>query len=279
MPRRTGRPPHREAVARHVVVRRPGRLVVLAPVLVVTLTACGTAASPSLSTPPAGTPSSGTVLDVVVPPATAALPLVDQSGRAVSLASLKGKTVVLVDFLTLCQEVCPLTSANVRAVSEAVERAGLSGEVRILETTVDPERDTPSRLTAYRRLFGAHADWSLVTGSRGDIAALWKSFGVGYERSPTTTRPAATDWLTGKPLTYDVDHQDIVIVSGPDGHERWLVDGTPRVSGPSSVPSTLQSFLTADGRANESAPPDPSWTPADVEAAVAYVTGHPIAGR
>ena len=37
------------------------------------------------------------------------------------------------------------------------------------------------------------------------------------------------------------------------------------------MPSTLQSFLTADGRANESAPPDPSWTPADVEAAVADI--------
>jgi hypothetical protein len=77
-------------------------------------------------------------------------------------------------------------------------------------------------------------------------------------------------------LTYDVEHQDIVIVIGPDGHERWLVDGTPRVPGPSSVPAPMQSFLSADGRANMTAAPDPSWTPQDVEAAIAYVTGHPV---
>ena len=254
----------------------PWSRIALATALVLGLAGCAATPSGPASGTPTPTPSSGTVLDIAVPAATAALPLVDQDGRTVTLASLRGKTVVLVDFLTLCQEVCPLTTANVRAVSQAVERAG-SGDVRILEATVDPERDTPARLAAYQRLWGAHTNWSLVTGTAGDIAALWKSFGVGYDRTPSTETPAPKDWLTGKPLTYDVEHQDIVFVIGPDGHERWLVDGTPRVSGPSPVPAPLQSFLSADGRANETAPPDPSWTPQDVEAAIAYVTGHPVA--
>lgn len=254
----------------------PWSRIALATALVLGLAGCATAPSASGPGTPTPTPSSGTVLDIAVPAATAALPLVDQDGRTTTLASLRGTTVVLVDFLTLCQEVCPLTTANVRAVSEAVDRAGRSGDVRILEATVDPERDTPARLAAYQKLYGAHANWSLVTGRPEDIAALWKSFGVAYDRTPNTESPAPKDWLTGKPLTYDVEHQDIVIVIGPDGHERWLVDGTPRVSGASPVPTALQSFLSADGRANETAPPDPSWTPQDVEAAIAYVTGRPL---
>jgi len=34
--------------------------------------------------------------------------------------------------------------------------------------------------------------------------------------------------------------------------------------------------LNDDGLANESAPADPSWTPEDVEQAIAFVTGHPV---
>jgi len=233
------------------------------------LAGCASASPSATSTAP--TPSAGTVFDLAVPEKTAALPLVDQAGRTVTLASLRGKTVVLVDFLSLCQEVCPLTSANVREVSQSLDAAHLSGDVQILETTVDPERDTPQRLAAYQKLFGARAGWSFVTGSPTDVAALWKSFGVAYERTPTTATPPPKDWLTGAPLTYDVDHQDVVVVIGPDGHERWLIDGTPKVSSPSTVPAPLQSFLNDDGHANETAPADPTWTPADVVSAVRYV--------
>jgi len=243
------------------------------------MTACsstpsGPAASVSGSSRP--TPSSGTAFDVAVPAEVANLPLLDQSGRIVTLASLKGKTVVLADFLTLCQEICPLTSANLRLVDDAVSRSGLTGSVQLLEVTVDPERDTPARLTAYQKLFGARPGWSFATGTTAQITALWKQFGVAYERTPEPAGDAPADWLTGRPLTYDVDHQDVVIVIGPDGHERWLVNGTPHVSTSEAVPPTLQGFLNDDGLANETAPADPSWTPADVEQAIAFVSGHPV---
>jgi protein SCO1/2 len=243
-------------------------LAVVAAVLV-GLVGCS-AAAPA-PTPAAPTPTNGTTLDLAVPAATAALPLVDQAGHAVTLASLRGKTLVLVDFLSLCQEVCPLTSATVRDVSDALDAAHLSGDVRVLEVTVDPERDTPTRLAAYQKLYGAKANWSLLTGTAADIAALWKSFGVGYEKTTTIATPAPRDWLSGASLTYDVAHQDVAIVIDPDGHERWLVDGTPRIAAPSAVPSSLQSFLNEEGHTNETAPADPSWTATDVMSAVQYV--------
>ena len=211
-----------------------------------------------------------------MPDATLNLPLVDQDGKTVTLASFAGKTVVLADFLTQCQEICPLTSAALSDVSSAVTKAGLDDDVVILEASVDPERDDVAHLAAYQKLFGASPNWTFVTGNPSDIDALWKQFGVGLERKDIDEDPAPKDWLTGAPLTYDIDHQDIVIVIGPDGHEKWLVNGTPSIGPSAGVPSTLQSFLSEDGLANESAPPDPSWTAADVEAAIAYVTGTPV---
>jgi protein SCO1/2 len=248
---------------------------VLGAGLALVLTACGSAGG-SVAAAVTPTPTSGTAFDVAVPSATASLRLTDETGRTVTLASLAGKTVVLADFLTLCQEICPLTSANLAAVAAAVTKAGLSQDVVILETTVDPARDDVAHLAAYRKLFGVQPGWSFLTGSPADIAALWKSFGVATERRSITEHPAPKDWLTGTALTYDIDHQDVVIVLGPDGHERWLINGTPAVREPSVVPSTLQSFLSEDGLANETAPPDPTWTPADIEAAITYVTGHQV---
>jgi protein SCO1/2 len=241
----------------------------------IVLAACGATSTASSPTATTALPN-GTVFDLAVPAETAALRLVDQSGRTVTLSSLVGKSVVLVDFLTLCQEICPLTSANVSAVASAVEKAGLASDVRILEVTVDPQRDDVAHLAAYQKLFGARSDWQLLTGAPADVAALWRSFGVATEHRPLTADAKAKDWLTGKALTYDVDHQDVVIVIGPDGHERWLVNGTPSVTAPSAVPSTLQSFLSGEGLAHESSPPDPSWTASDVEAAIAYVTGRHV---
>jgi len=273
---RTRTPPARDLPSRAVARPRRGRLAIVAAIAV-GLVGCSTA-TPA-PTPPVRTPANGTTLDVAVPAATAALPLVDQSGRTVTLASLQGTTVVLVDFLSLCQEVCPLTSANVREVSDALDAAHLSGEVRILEATVDPARDTPPRLAAYQKLYGARPNWSFLTGTTADMAALWKSFGVGYQKTSTTATPPPQDWMTGAPLTYDVDHQDVVIVIDSHGHERWLVDGTPRIAAPSSVPTPLQSFLNEDGHRNETAPADPTWTAADVVSAVQYVVTSSSSGR
>lgn len=244
----------------------------------VLLATCALLPGCSASTPPSATTaaSSGSIVDVAVPARVSHLQLVDQSGHRLTLASLRGKTVVLADFLTLCQEVCPLTTANLRAVDNRVSRAGLTGRVRLLEVTVDPRRDRPPRLRAYQQLFGSEPNWSFATGSPDQVAALWRWFGVAYERTDEPLGARPRDWLTGHPLTYDVEHQDVVFVIGPDGHERWFMDGMADATGVGGPPPKLQDFLNATGRHNLTAPPTPSWTPTDLEQALSSVTGQSI---
>lgn len=234
--------------------------------------ACSSAAPAAASQPQ---PANGTVLDRALPAAVLSLPLVDQQGKVTTLASLHGKTIVLTDSLTLCQEVCPLTSTNFRVIDEAVAKAGLADQVELLEVTVDPERDTPQRLAAYQKLFGAQPNWSFLTGTPAQIATLWQVLGVAYDKVPEGAGPPPTDWLTGKPLTYDVSHQDVVFVIDGQGHERWLITGTAFTNGV-HPPSTLDQFLSDTGKANLATPADFSWRPQDVQAAVAWVTGHPV---
>ncbi len=256
--------------------RHSVRTFALCTVAVAGLVAAGcSAAGPSSGTASAlSSPSTGTVLDNPLDAAVRDLPLTDQNGRRVSLGSLAGRTVVLTDFLTTCQEVCPMTSVNIHDAAQAVRAAGLGDSVVFLEITVDPDRDDPARLTAYQNLYGALPSWYLMTAGVAGTPALWKGLGVDYERTPPDS-PPGVDWLTGKPLTYDVTHQDVVFVIDGRGHERWITQGTPSTGG-RQPPASLGTFLNGEGRDNLSAPPQPSWTARDIEAAVSYVTRHRV---
>ena len=78
-------------------------------------------------------------------------------------------------------------------------------------------------------------------------------------------------------MTYDVDHSNIVYVLGPDGHIKWLVSASPYVNG-APIPQTLQTFSNKAGTSNRNGLPNPDWTAADVEQAIAYASGNAVTG-
>ena len=234
------------------------------------LTGCG--GGPGVPGPPSA--YLGTLLDKPVPESVADLPLTTDTGQVTSLAALHGQVVVLADFLTLCQETCPLTTGNLLMMDRAVTAAGLARRVRFVELTVDPGRDTPSRLRAYRKLVGAPANWSLLTSSPAVIERIWRYFGVWYQQVPEG-RPPGVDWLTGRPLTYDVSHQDALFYLDARGRERFGVVGSPNATG-APIPPALHRFLSAQGRRNLSHPDPSTWTAAEALSPVAWLTRRPI---
>jgi cytochrome oxidase Cu insertion factor (SCO1/SenC/PrrC family) len=239
------------------------------------LAACASsAATPAATKPPK--PSTGDVLDLGVPATIASLPLVDQDGRRVTLDSLRGKVVVVSPNLTLCQEFCPLISANIGAAVHAVASSGLAAKVAFLEVTVDPDRDDLHHLKAYQELFGAQPNWYFLRGTDAQIAAFWNAFHLAYWKTPDDPgEPQPHDWLTGAPMTYDVDHQNIVYVLGPTGDIDWLVDATPYANG-ERLPPTISGFLDKSGIKDYTDLPNPDWTAQDLEQAIAYVSGKQV---
>ena len=223
-----------------------------------------------------GPPSAylGTVVDTPVLASVADLPLTTDTGQTTSLAAWHGQVVVLTDFLTLCQETCPLTTGNLLMMDRAVTAAGLSSRVRFVQLTVDPGRDTQPRLRAYRKLAGAPANWSLLTGSAAVIGQIWRYFRVWYQRV-AEERPPGTDWLTGKTLTYDVDHEDALIYLDAPGRERFVVQGNPDARAAAITPA-LRRFLSAQGRADLSHPDASTWTAAQAISPIAWLTGEAI---
>ena len=230
--------------------------------MAVTFASVVSAPSFATSTPPLiGYPAKagGTVLNVPIPAELLSIPLTDANGKTFTLASLKGKTVVLTDFLTLCNEICPMISVNMRNIGDAITNAKLSSSVESLEVTVDSKRDNPKRLKAYQALFD-DPSWTVATSTSTGLKDLWAWFGVYTKVVPADK--GIIDWMTNKQTTYDIDHTDVIIIIGPDLHWRWLDLGAPAINNPSkgAVPTKLYSFMSATGKLNLIKPEEPTWS-------------------
>ena len=212
----------------------------------------------------------GNVLDQPVPAAVASLTLEDQQGRPVTLAQFAGRNVVLVPFLTSCQEECPITTAALLVMQRALEKDGLAKKVVILEATVDPGRDTPARMAAYARLTGS--DWPLLTGSDSAVASLWHQFGVYYQKVAEAS-PPGIDWQTHRPYTYDVDHSDGFILLDSRLHERFIAGGLTKIG---QIPQNLHKLLDRQGRANLLKPGAGTWTVTDALDAIGWMLGRAV---
>jgi protein SCO1/2 len=127
----------------------------------------------------------GAFPDVVAPRDPAPeFSLTDQAGQPVSLASLRGKTLLLDFVYTSCPGPCPiLTSRHARLQRELPE--ALREKVWFVSISLDPAVDTPEALHAYAQARGADlARWSFLTGEPAAVAEVVKAYGVGSLRQP-----------------------------------------------------------------------------------------------
>lgn len=95
--------------------------------------------------------------------------LVDETGRALQLDSMKGNVVVYNFIFTHCTGICPIMTNNMRAVTPKIDR---DAPVRFVSISVDPTRDTPAVLAEYAKRNRNDPRWTFVTGERDAIVNL-----------------------------------------------------------------------------------------------------------
>lgn len=127
------------------------------------------------------------------PPGSVAAPrlpdvtVVTESGARVPFQKLiDGRTVAINFIFTSCPGVCPLMGASFAKVRSQLGKR----DVQLISVSIDPDTDTPARLSEWRKRFGATGGWTLVTGAKSDIDQLLQAFGV-FSATPGSHSPAA----------------------------------------------------------------------------------------
>jgi protein SCO1/2 len=131
--------------------------------------------------------------------------LVDQSGRPFSLASLRGKPVLVDFFYTTCPGPCLVLTARMRSIAEKLGDT-LGSKASFVSITVDPERDTPPQLLAYAKEQRAERKgWLFLTGRPPQIDEVMARFKLVRQREADGS----------------VDHVLEFFLVGPDGRLRY----------------------------------------------------------
>ena len=136
-------------------------------------------------------------------------------GEEFRLSRHLGKVVALTFGYTSCPDVCPTVLAE---LSQLRVRLGAAAKrVQVVYVSVDPERDTASRLRAYTEQF----DKTFVglTGTPDQLTTVWKAYGVSVVRR---------DLPGSKPPTYLIHHSASVFLIDATGRLRVMAPfGTP----------------------------------------------------
>jgi protein SCO1/2 len=108
--------------------------------------------------------------------------LIDQQGRELALADLRGKAVLLDFIFTTCKGPCPILTAAHASLQQKLPPR-LAERTHFVSISLDPAHDTPQRLRAYAETRGADLErWSFLTGDPDLVRSVIADYRVGAAR-------------------------------------------------------------------------------------------------
>ncbi|HEV2451469.1 MAG TPA: SCO family protein, partial [Streptosporangiaceae bacterium] len=110
--------------------------------------------------------------------------LIDQRGAAVSLASLRGKVVLLTFFDPVCTSDCPLIGHEFADAARLL--AGQSSRIELAAIVLNPTYRSLPVLQAFDRQEGLSRvpDWLYLTGTLPQLRKVWHDYGMVAQNLP-----------------------------------------------------------------------------------------------
>ncbi len=96
-----------------------------------------------------------------------AFELTNQAGSLYGSKALDGKPWVANFVFTRCPTICPAFSAKMASIQKKT-----GPELNLVSFSVDPEFDTPEKLSEYATKFQATPRWTFLTGDRAAVEAI-----------------------------------------------------------------------------------------------------------
>ena len=152
-----------------------------------------------------------------------AFSLTSQHGQAVTLASLRGKVVLLTFLDPVCTSDCPLIAQEFRQAGQLLSAESRHVElVAVVANPVDYQLGYTRAFDRQERLAGV-PNWLYLTGTLPRLRQVWRDYGIAAQVAPAGSM---------------IVHNDVAYVIDQAGHVRQEMDFDP---GPGTA-STRSSF-------------------------------------
>lgn len=136
--------------------------------------------------------------------------LKDQNGRPISIASYRGRPVIVTFMDPLCRNLCPLEAHVLNAL---VGRLPAAQRPAIVAVSVDIWADSRADLLQDYSHWHLVPQWRWAVGSPAQLAAVWKSYKI--EVTETTKKIAGA-------TVHEIGHDEVAYVIDPAGYVRAL---------------------------------------------------------
>lgn len=136
--------------------------------------------------------------------------LTNEDGKTVSLASLRGKVIVLQFMDPKCTDICPIVSQELVLADQ--ELGVKASQVAFVGVNVNQYQEKPSELLAFSNQHGLGKlpNWYFLTGSTAALQQVWKNYGILVQPNPTG----------------DVVHSSYYYFIDKNGMEQYLAPAT-----------------------------------------------------
>ena len=90
----------------------------------------------------------------------------NQDSVEVSNKSFANKIWIAEFFFATCPTICPIMNSEMQHLQKEFDEMGLSNDIQFLSFSIDPKKDTPSALKAYKKNYCDSCDnWDFLTGN------------------------------------------------------------------------------------------------------------------
>jgi cytochrome oxidase Cu insertion factor (SCO1/SenC/PrrC family) len=138
--------------------------------------------------------------------------LTSQDGRQVSLASLRGKVVLLTFLDPVCTTDCPIIAQEMRAADTIL--GGKAANTELVAVVANPIYTSTAFTQAFTHQEGLDqvANWLYLTGPLSQLQTVWQHYGIEVENLPAGAMAA---------------HNDLAYVISASGHVRQEFSDDP----------------------------------------------------
>jgi protein SCO1 len=158
-------------------------------------------------------------------PAIPNVPVLTHEGKTLRFYDdlVRGRIVVINMMYTVCTGICPVSTANLLQVQEALGPR-LGRDVFMLSMTLQPQFDDPAALRDYMKRYGVQPrGWTYLTGKPQDMEALRRGLGF-FSTDPVEDA--------------DLRAHTGMVRAGNERFNRWLM--VPAFSSPRRILSAVQ---------------------------------------